>query len=54
MRRPPVRIIGMSGGGRNSPESYLAMALVLGAFDTLAKPFAIEELLDTVADAFSE
>ena len=39
-----VKIIAMSGGGRNSPEDYLPVARALGAVHTLAKPFSSDEL----------
>lgn len=45
-----VRIIAISGGGRSTPETYLALAQNLGAATTLAKPFGIPELLAAVAD----
>ena len=42
---PSVRIIAMSGGGRNSPHDYLDMAKKLGATEVIAKPFSIDEFL---------
>jgi len=51
---PTTKIIAMSGGGRNTPENYLATARQLGAKQTLTKPFAKEELLDTVAKVLAE
>src|SRR6185369_10220974 len=51
-QQPPVKIIAMSGGGRQGPADYLHTAKLLGASKTLAKPFsnaalmaAIDELL---------
>jgi len=52
-RRTGLRIIAISGGGRNSPESYLGIAKVLGAFQTLAKPIHHQDLLAAVDAAFS-
>jgi CheY-like chemotaxis protein len=43
-RWPVVRIIAMSGGGRQSPTPYLAVAASLGADATLAKPFQMADL----------
>lgn len=45
---PALKIIAMSGGGRNNPTDYLALAKGLGASQTLAKPFTREELLGVV------
>ena len=45
---PDVPIIAISGGGRNSPESYLNIAKLLGADAILEKPVQKEKLLDTV------
>lgn len=43
-----IKILGISGGGRSNPDSYLALASGLGANKVLAKPFEIETLLSTV------
>jgi CheY-like chemotaxis protein len=45
---PKLKIIAMSGGGRVGPESYLKLALKLGAAAVLDKPFDRERLLTTV------
>lgn len=49
---PEIKIIALSGGGRNEPQSYLNMAKMLGANYTFEKPFeripfieAVQELL---------
>jgi len=47
---PAVKVIAMSGGGRNQPATYLAIAQQVGAVKTLAKPFPLEELLRTVRE----
>lgn len=47
---PSVKIIAMSGGGKNDPETYLPLAKGLGALATLKKPFALDELLNIVRD----
>lgn len=46
-----VKIIAMSGGGRNSAADYLHMAKLLGARTVLAKPFSDTELLAAINEA---
>lgn len=45
---PQTRIIGISGGGKLSPDSYLTIALSAGADTVLQKPFDNAELLEKV------
>jgi len=45
-----VKIIAISGGGRNHPGDYLNLATGFGANSTLTKPFSGEELLATVKE----
>jgi len=45
---PELRVIAISGGGRNSPARYLDIASMVGADATLAKPFSNDELLGVV------
>lgn len=47
---PAVKIIAMSGGGRNHPQSYLHIAERVGALRTLAKPFPISDLVAMISD----
>jgi len=47
---PDVKIIAMSGGGRNNPKAYLDIAENLGAQYTFAKPVEREELLKAVRE----
>ena len=47
---PAVRIIAMSGGGRNHPAAYLSIAERVGAVKTLAKPFPIKAMLAAVEE----
>lgn len=42
---PGTRVIAISGGGMNAPESYLTMALRLGADAAFRKPVPMEQLL---------
>ncbi len=46
---PNVKIIAISGGGRNKPEHYLHLAEKLGASYTFTKPVDRDKLLEAVA-----
>ena len=48
-----VPVIAMSGGGKVDSKSYLEVARALGAYATIAKPFDLEHLLETVRDALA-
>jgi len=43
-RKPGVKIIAMSGGGRQSASDYLHIAKLMGASAVLPKPFSASEL----------
>lgn len=45
-----VKVIAISGGGRNNPDDYLHLAKKLGAARTFAKPVDRDELLKAVKD----
>jgi DNA-binding NtrC family response regulator len=45
---PGVKVIAISGGGRNRPDDYLHLASKLGAAKTFAKPVDRNELLEAV------
>lgn len=47
---PGIKIIGMSGGGTLSAETYLTLAKHLGASRILRKPFQGAELLKAVTE----
>jgi CheY-like chemotaxis protein len=47
---PQVRIIAMSGGGRNGTINCLEVARAFGAQRLLEKPFSHHEILDAVRD----
>ena len=47
---PALKILAISGGGQSSAVNYLKMARLLGANDTLSKPFEGEDLLGKVRD----
>ncbi|MCJ8501903.1 response regulator [Desulfatitalea alkaliphila] len=49
-RNPDVKVIAISGGGRNRPEDYLFLAEKLGADRTFSKPVDRQALLDAVAE----
>ena len=46
-----VRIIAMSGGGRDSPTGYLRVAKGLGADQVLQKPFTSKALAEAIKGA---
>ena len=50
---PEVKIIAMSGGGKNRPDGYLTMAKEFGALRTFQKPIDVRELLDAVRELLS-
>ncbi len=45
---PGVKVIAISGGGRNRPDDYLHLASKLGAAKTFTKPVDRDELLEAV------
>jgi CheY-like chemotaxis protein len=47
---PNVKIIAISGGGRNKPEDYLHLAQKLGAVYTFTKPVDRDALLQKVSE----
>ncbi len=53
-KRPRIKIIAMSGGGKIGAESYLEMAKHLGANRTIAKPFNQSDLLSVVKELLTE
>ena len=44
-------IIAISGGGKNSPDTYLNIAKLLGAYAVFEKPVAKEKLINAVKEA---
>jgi CheY-like chemotaxis protein len=46
-----IKIVAMSGGGRNTADDYLIMAKRCGACVTLTKPFGNQEMIDAVNTA---
>lgn len=51
---PAIRIIAISGGGRTGNKDFLRTAQHLGADRTLAKPFALADLLKLVREVLAE
>jgi CheY-like chemotaxis protein len=47
--RPALPILAISGGSHGNPDDYLGIAKVLGATETLSKPFRPADLLALVA-----
>jgi DNA-binding response OmpR family regulator len=52
-RKPGVKIIAVSGGGRVNAEDYLVLAKGFGAARTLAKPFHPDVLLAAVEEVLA-
>ena len=46
--RPATRFLAISGGGAERNASFLEVAKVMGAHETLAKPFTAQALLEAV------
>ncbi len=49
---PDLPVIAISGGGAISKERYLTIAGYLNKVSTIAKPFAVEEIVAAVAGIF--
>jgi DNA-binding response OmpR family regulator len=49
-----VKIIAISGGGRQNAEDYLHMAKRMGAAKVLAKPFSNEALLAAINELLAD
>ena len=47
---PSLKIIAISGGGRNGPQEYLTLAKRLGAHKTLVKPFRRKDVIKAVEE----
>lgn len=47
---PDVKIIAISGGGRNDPVTYLEFAKAFGADRTFTKPLKLAELIGAVEE----
>jgi hypothetical protein len=47
---PNVKIIAISGGGRNAPDAYLQLAKNLGVDRTFPKPVDWPELIKTIRE----
>jgi len=50
---PAVKIIAISGGGRNGNIDFLDIAAKLGASHTLSKPFSPEQIREVVRETLS-
>ena len=53
-KRPDLKIIAISGGGRISPESYLECAAHFGASRVFQKPFKQKELVSAVNELIAQ
>jgi len=47
---PKTKVIAMSGGGRVGPETYLSLAMKMGAAKAFSKPFELTALGDAVRE----
>lgn len=52
-RKPSVKIIAISGGGKAGPGNYLDLAKALGADEIFSKPFSINDLINKIRDLLS-
>lgn len=52
-RRPAVRVLAISGGGRQTASDHLHVATLLGATKVLAKPFSTDALLAAVNETLA-
>ena len=50
---PPIKVIAITGGGRQNAADYLRLAKLLGAPKVLAKPFPTEVLITAVNELLS-
>ena len=53
-KRPDLKIIAISGGGRISPESYLECAAHFGASRVFQKPFKQKEIVSAVNELIEQ
>jgi DNA-binding response OmpR family regulator len=47
-KKPGIKVIAISGGGKAGPGSYLSLAKALGADAVFSKPFSISSLVEKV------
>ncbi len=48
--KPDIKIIAITGGGNVAPDRYLFLARELGADRSLAKPFRLDEIRETITE----
>ncbi len=53
-RKPGLKIIAMSGGGRVGNTQYLHLAKSLGADNVMPKPFTMDEVQDLVSRTMAQ
>ncbi len=49
-KKPDIKIIAISGGGKIGPSNYLDIAKTLGADAVFPKPFNLNQFIDEVED----
>ena len=52
--KPDLKIIAMSGGGKVSADSYLKIAGIFGASESIAKPFTMKEMITAVQKVLTD
>lgn len=53
-KKPGVKVIAISGGGKAGPGSYLNLASALGADKVFSKPFSVADLIIEIENLLSE
>lgn len=51
---PTIKIVAISGGGRNEPQTYLRFATTFGADRAFAKPLDLGQLLTAVTELLGD
>ncbi len=52
-KKPGIKVIAISGGGKAGPGSYLNLASALGADKVFYKPFAVADLIREIENLLS-
>ena len=53
-KAPDIKVIAISGGGRNEPTQYLTTAKMMGASASIAKPFEPDVLVSEIVRLLTE
>lgn len=52
-KKPAIKVVAISGGGKAGPGSYLSLAKALGADAVFPKPFLVADLISKVENLLS-